>query len=162
MPQGAVARARAEKQTRQTGRVTFPAGIDKLVARRARRVLIERFVPQAGHRRPPVGREGMRRLPGLARWLHRSDARYGGGARRFDRHLSFLVCIDSGRNPAPDATAISQYPPPVGEERARPAAPFDRIDRRLAVRGLTMTGAILVDTTITAAAGPIRGEARRS
>ena len=150
--------ANFDKYGKPTRRASFLAEMDRVVPWRELCAAIEPFYPKAGHGRPPVGLERMLRLHLLQHWFNLSDpmteeALYESiSMRRF-------VGIDLGREPVPDETTILNFRHLL-ERHELGKALFERVNRHLASRGLTVAGGTIVDATIIAAPSSTKNKAK--
>ena len=132
--------------------------MDRVVPWRELCAQIEPFYPWAGNGRPPVGLERMLRLHFLQHWFHPSDpaaeeALYDSlSMRRF-------VGIDLGREPVPDESTILNFRHlPERHNLGKPL--FDRVNERLALRGLKVAGGTIVGAAIIVAPSSTKHEAK--
>src|SRR5689334_24823519 len=146
MRQMTLASAGFEKFHKTTRRAAFLAEMERVVPWKALCGLVEPHYPKAGDGRPPIGVDRMLRIYLLQQWFNLSDP--GAEEALYDSAtMRRFVGIDLGREPVPDETTICRFRHLL-ERNDLGGKMFERVNERLAARGVTVSTGTIVDATI--------------
>ena len=135
-----------ERYGRTTRRAAFLVEMNRVVPWAKLCAVVEPVYPKAGNGRPPIGLERMLRIYFLLQWFSLSDPGVE-GALHDSLAMRDFVCIDLGREPAPDETTVRKFRHLL-EKHDLGRRLFQEMHRHLETQGLKVSTGTNVDASI--------------